>query len=131
MKIAVVGSRTFKDYSLLKSVLFDKHITLLISGGAGGADHLAEEYASDNNLPTLIIPADWENLKDKPCKIKCDKQGKLYNSLAGFNRNKKIVEAAELVIAFWDGRSPGTKNTIEHAKTLGKKVEIYQFNGEK
>ena len=58
MKLAVVGSRTFNDYNLLKEHLDKIHaitpITLIISGGAKGADKLAEKWAHQNNIETLI-----------------------------------------------------------------------------
>lgn len=40
-------------------------------------------------------------------------------------RNKEIVSEADLVIVFWDGKSKGTKNTIELCKKMGKEYTIY------
>ena len=113
MKIAVVGSRTFDDYNLLKETLdkFYPKVTLIVSGGAKGADSLAERYAKGEGIPTLIFKPDWK------------KHGKS----AGFVRNKDIVSAADTVIAFWDGESKGTNNSIDQAIQLGKKVMIIRF----
>lgn len=44
MKLAVVGSRGFNDYELLKSVLDKIDIDVIVSGGANGADRLSERY---------------------------------------------------------------------------------------
>lgn len=111
MKIAVVGSRTFNDYELLRSTL-DKYdyIELIISGGAKGADSLAERYALENNIKTLIFKPKWSE----------------YGKRAGYIRNINIIENSDLVIAFWDGKSKGTKHSIDLAKKNKKQLLIIQ-----
>lgn len=66
MNIAVIGSRTFNDYELFKSKLNeilqyiqDKNITI-VSGGAIGADKLAEQYADEKGYRKLIFLPDWK-----------------------------------------------------------------------
>jgi len=39
-------------------------------------------------------------------------------------RNKVIVDYADKIIAFWDGKSKGTLSVIEYAKKTGKPCEI-------
>lgn len=111
MIVAVIGSRDFSDYELLKDSLIDINITQIVSGGAKGADSLAERYANENDIPTLILKSDW----------------KKYGRGAGIVRNKQIVEAAEMVIAFWDSKSRGTENSIETARKLNKEVRVIEF----
>jgi hypothetical protein len=111
MKVAVVGSRTFNNYELLYKTLNKLEISLLISGSANGADKLGEQYANENNIPTKIFLPDWE------------KHGKA----AGFIRNTDIINEAELVVAFWDQSSRGTKDSIDKAEKQGKKVIIITF----
>lgn len=108
MRVAVIGSRTFNDYGEVKSVLSTLKITLLISGGAKGADSLGEKYAKENNIETKIFYPDWS------------KHGKK----AGFLRNSDIINEAELIIAFWDKTSKGTKDSIDKALKLNKRVLI-------
>jgi hypothetical protein len=108
MKVAVIGSRGFDDYDKVKAILSAIKIDLLVSGGASGGDTLGERYANENNIETLIYLPDWEK----------------HGRLAGFIRNTNIVEGADLVVAFWDGESKGTKDSIDKAKKLGKKVLI-------
>ena len=113
MKVAVVGSRTFTDYILLKETL-DKlypNIQLIVSGGAQGADSLAEKYAQEEGIPTLIIYPEW----------------KKYGKAAGFVRNKDIVGAGDILVAFWDGASKGTKDSIDFAKKLDKRIILVAF----
>ncbi len=54
MNIAVIGTRTFNDYKLLFNILREYDIKLIISGGAIGADKLAERYAKENNIETKV-----------------------------------------------------------------------------
>jgi hypothetical protein len=108
MKVAVIGSRDFNDYELVKETLKYYTITLLVSGGAKGADSFGERYANENNIETLIFKPDW------------DKHGKA----AGMIRNTDIVNNADTIIAFWDGESKGTKDSITKAEKKGKNIII-------
>lgn len=108
MRVAVIGSRGFNDYEKVKETLSKINITLLVSGGAKGADLLGERYAKENNIETKIFIPDW------------DKHGKK----AGFLRNTDIIENAELVVAFWDGTSKGTLDSINKTKEQNKKLII-------
>ena len=112
MKVAVIGSRTFNDYDKLNETLKKYEISLVVSGGAKGADSLGEQYAKENKIPTMIFLPDW----------------KRHGRAAGMIRNTDIIEAAEMVIAFWDGTSKGTKDSILKADKLGKKVVIINTN---
>jgi len=110
--VAVVGSRSFGDYDLLRNTLDaipDK--TEIVSGGAIGADELGERYAREHNIPITIFLPDW----------------KKYRRAAGPIRNRLIVDAADHVIAFWDGESRGTLSGINLAKAARKKLTIVRY----
>ena len=108
MKVAVIGSREFKDYSLLVQFLDKKKISKIISGGARGADSLAVQYAKENDIELLEFLPDY----------------KKHGRGAPLIRNKLIVDASDQVVAFWNGESRGTKYTIDYAKKIGKGVEV-------
>ena len=111
MKVAVIGSRGFDNYELVKTALSPLKITLLVSGGAKGADSLGERYAKENNIETLIFKPDWE------------KHGKA----AGMIRNTDIVKNSDIVVAFWDGESKGTLDSIRKAENLNKGLMIIKY----
>jgi hypothetical protein len=111
MKVAVIGSRGFNNYDLVKKTLSNIEITLLVSGGADGADSLGEQYAIENNIETKIFLPDWEKNK----------------RAAGMIRNTDIVNESEVVVAFWDGTSRGTLDSINKAKKLNKKLIIINY----
>lgn len=116
MRLAVVGSRGFNDYNYLAEMLDTIHVfstvTLVVSGGADGADKLAEQWADANGIKILIIKPNWE------------KHGKS----AGFIRNVEIWNNSDEGIAFWDGQSKGTAHSFDIAKKQGKKIVICEYN---
>lgn len=97
--IAVVGSRSIRDYKFVARVLENLKISKIISGGAAGVDSLAKEYALKHNILFEEFLPDYIAL----------------GRTAPLERNKKIVEAADFVVAFWDGCSTGTKSVIDYA----------------
>jgi len=131
MRLAVICSRTFKDYNLLKSKLDYinnlKQITCIVSGGSNGADKLAEKWADDNNIPKKIYLAEWNNLDVEHCQIKYNKYGNAYNCLAGYNRNEDIIKNSDRVLAFWDNSSKGTLHSINLAKKYNKPIKVIKY----
>jgi predicted Rossmann fold nucleotide-binding protein DprA/Smf involved in DNA uptake len=130
MKIAIVGSRDFDDYSLLKSILkaYLEQAIVIISGGAKGADQLAEQWSKEflNESPMIIRP-DWKDISRQDAIVKQDEKGNSYDARAGLRRNELIAQRADLVIAFWDGQSKGTKQIISYARQIGKEVQIVKY----
>ncbi|MGB0862283.1 MAG: hypothetical protein ACPG19_07800 [Saprospiraceae bacterium] len=130
MTIAIVGSRIFDDYDLLKSVMqpFLSKTQQIVSGGAEGADKLGEKWSYDFlNQPPIIIRPQWRELNHPDALIKKDKNGQTFDARAGIRRNEQIVQQADIVIAFWDGQSKGTRHTINFSRKLGKTIKVINF----
>lgn len=110
MKVGIVGSREFKNYELFSDAMkqYLSDISWVVSGGAPGADSLAEKWAKENKKMLTIYPADWFNLGKR----------------AGYVRNTDIVKNSDMIVAFWDGKSKGTKHTIGLAQKMGKECKI-------
>lgn len=115
MNLAVVGGRTFNDYAgleaMLDSLVAGFGFTTIVSGGANGADSLGERYAKERGMKTIIHLPDW----------------KTHGKAAGMIRNKDIVRDADMVVAFWDGKSRGTRNSIGIAQKTKKNVLIVHY----
>lgn len=114
MKIVIAGGRDFENYNLLREKcdeIIDSNLTEIISGCAKGADTLGERYAKERGFNTKLFPADW----------------KTHGRKAGPIRNKQMADYGEMLIAFWDGKSSGTKNMIENSKKLGLIVHIINY----
>jgi len=119
VKIAVVGSRGFSDnkyfFMLLDRLISHYPSVEFVSGGAVGADLLCRDYAGINNLKITEFLPDWEK----------------YGKSAGYRRNKEIIDFCDICIAFWDGKSKGTKHSIGLAKKAGKKCYIVNYLSKK
>lgn len=107
MKVAVIGSRSL-EIDHLEDYL-PENASEIITGGAQGIDHCAREYALRNQLPLTEFLPEYQK----------------YGRFAPLRRNQQIVDAADYLLAFWDGISHGTKYTIDDAKKKGVKVKIY------
>jgi len=116
MKVIIAGSRDFSD----KKYLFNKldeirksyNINEIVSGTAKGADSIGEQYAFENNIKLLEMPADW----------------RLYGKSAGMKRNREMADYADMAIIFWDGSSPGTRNMIDIMKKRKKPCIVINYN---
>lgn len=119
--IALVGSRNFNDKELFEKVvsevvLIDGKPNKVISGGAVGADTLAYEWAIENKIEIAIYKPRHEDFPKETRKWMAPKE-----------RNTKIVENCDVVLAFWDLSSTGTKDTIEKAINNNRKIYIYNL----
>lgn len=113
MKVIVCGGRDFNDALTLGSWLGGIHknngpITLLIEGGAKGADFMAREFAKWQGIPVKTFSADWDRL----------------GKSAGPIRNKQMLDEGkpDLVVAFEGGK--GTANMVRQAQEAGVRVLI-------
>lgn len=130
MRLAIVGSRNYTNknrvYHEINECRKFHEITEIVSGGAAGADTFGVDYAKEHRIKYTVHDAKWDDLSE-PCVIKVNSKGKKYNALAGFNRNTDIVDGCDAMIAFWDGRSPGTLDSIEKARNAKKKLRVVRF----
>jgi len=114
VKVLACGSRDvdpFDSWDAFESrlrQLSDGDVTV-ISGGARGSDAIAHRVAKMLGCRTMTFRAQWE------------RDGRA----AGILRNVRMLDQApDLVLAFWDGKSRGTKHTIDEARRRGIPVEI-------
>jgi hypothetical protein len=110
MRVAVIGSRGLAVADLGKYL--PPETTEIVSGGARGVDTSAREYARANGIKlTEFLP-------------EYDKYGKG----APLKRNITIIEYADAVLAFWDGKSRGTRFVIDNCKRLSVPVQVFSRN---
>lgn len=125
LRVIIAGSRDFSDYELLKKSAIEiitkktmlPDLTRIISGGARGADTLGERFANEMGLEISRFIPDWDGLGKR----------------AGYVRNAEMAKFAVeddndgMLIAFWDGKSRGTKHMIDLAKRYGLEVHVVSF----
>ena len=114
-KVIVAGGRDFTNYALLHStlqhLLSKKSDVEIVSGVARGADSLALQFATQNNLPVKKFPANWNQ----------------HGKSAGFKRNKQMAEYADACVCFWDGQSKGTADMIRLSGHYKLQLRIIRY----
>lgn len=128
LRVIIAGSRDFDDFPKLMNSCIDilHEISAqnddldkirIVSGTARGADLLGEQYAKISGYELSRFPADWDGLGKR----------------AGYVRNAEMAKYAMadgnygVLIAFWDGKSKGTKHMINLAEKNGLEVHIVRF----
>lgn len=112
MKIAIVGSRNLIITNLNGHI--PSNVSEIVSGGAKGIDSCAEDYATANGLKLTIFKPDYEK----------------YSKAAPLRRSDLIIDYADTVIAFWDGKSKGTKYVIDRCRHIGKEIKVVMLTEE-
>lgn len=111
MKIAIIGSRECSNIDFvgnLEAVLNVSKDDTIISGGAKGIDTLAANYAKEKKISLIEFLPDYK------------KNGRA----ATFIRNREIVDNSNVVVAFWNGNSKGTKYTLDYARKKEKRIIV-------
>ena len=106
VKVLVCGGRDYDDYFTISHELDSHRPTLVITGGAVGADHRAGVWAERNGVPLCIFPPHWGT----------------YGNKAGPLRNSWMLEFGkpDLVLAFPGGK--GTADMVRQARRAGIEV---------
>ena len=119
MRFIIAGGRDFTDYTymlntavpVVKFACFVGHEITILCGCAPGADTMGEIIAKEQGWKVERFPADWQ------------KHGKS----AGYKRNLEMAESADRLIAYWDGKSKGTKHMIDIAKERFIPTIIFKY----
>lgn len=103
MKVLVTGSRHWSNRVVIGRAISDTPATILVHGGARGADTIAGEIARTLGIEERVYPADWA----------------AFGKSAGKNRNLRMLhcehlekEPIDLVLAFPLPDSIGTYHMI-------------------
>lgn len=107
MKVAVISSIGLCVNNLEKYL--PECTTEIVSGGAKGVYTSAKEYALSHDIKlTEFLPEYNKYGRDAPLK-----------------RNITIIKYSDVVLAFWDGKSRGTKYVIDNCKKRNIPVRIF------
>lgn len=119
MRVALVGSRDFTDWEKFQACVNEAlagwgvhdlaTIECVISGGARGADTMAERWAKENGIHAVVLKPDWQS------------KGRA----AGVMRNTDIVNLCTHLVAFPSRKGSGTQDSVRKAK--GAKKVVVEF----
>ena len=108
MRVAIIGSREL-DIDIPEDAV-PKTATQIISGAACGIDRSARAFALAHQIQILEVLPDYA----------------AFGRQAPLRRNENIIALADLVVAFWDGKSRGTKYVIDRCRAMGKPLKVYE-----
>lgn len=138
MYLIVAGGRTFNNFEIGFKVLdevtsnTEKCNITVVCGKAAGGDKCGEEWYKIHKHEGVEISEhipDWNDIEVEGAVVKYNKFGKPYNAVAGHWRNSDMENEATHLVAFWDGRSTGTRDMINKIKKSGKPYRVFDYNG--
>lgn len=106
MKVAVIGSRKIEISDL--GIYLPEGVSEIVSGGAVGVDLCAKRYALEHGIKYTEFLPEYSK----------------YGKAAPLKRNDEIIKYTDTVLAFWDGKSRGTKYSIELCEKNGKEIKV-------
>lgn len=113
----VVGSKLFRDYKRLERALDNllklQTSTVIVSGGSVGTDRMAEEYAKNRSFPMIIFRASPELSGKAADREKAERMNRYISK-----QNRRGV------VAFWNGESPGTKQSVDLAGVFHNDIRV-------
>jgi predicted Rossmann fold nucleotide-binding protein DprA/Smf involved in DNA uptake len=111
MRVAVVGSRHYPDLRRVADYVGSLPATSsVVTGSAAGVDATAARTARERGLPVRVLGASFEEARDAE---------------AAAERNQRLVDACDVLVAFWDGTSNGTRQTIDRALASAREVHVF------
>lgn len=120
--VIVAGSSSFRNYELLKekcdyylSGKMKTNNVVILSGTSNNTKEMITRYCVENGIVSEQFEADWH----------------IYGKDAHRICSAKMIEKANAVIAFWDGRSTYTKMLVDMAKEIHIKTAVVPFKAEK
>ena len=111
MRVGIVGSRHYKEPARVTEYVRSlPPRASIVTGSASGVDAAATRAAREKGIPVQVMPASFDELAD---------------ASKAAARNQRLVDACDVLVAFWDGSSKGTRATVERALDSGKEVHVF------
>ena len=107
MKIVIIGSKGMSVPDLEQYL--PSQTTEIVTGGADGVDASAKEYAEAHEIKLTEFLPDHEQ----------------YGEDAVIQRNLAMIRYAEMVLAFWNGESRGTKELIDQCNEMEIPIRVF------
>ena len=111
MRVAIVGSRHFAPLDEVTDYINGLPARAsIVTGSASGVDATATKAARARGLAVQVMPMSFEEVRD---------------SSVAEERRRKLIDFCDVLVAFWDGASPGTRASIDRALDDGKEVHVF------
>jgi len=111
MRVAIIGSRHFAALERVTEYVNGLPAgASVVTGGASGVDAAATKASRSRGLSVQVLPMSFEEVRD---------------AVRAEERRSRLVDSCDVLVAFWDGTSPGTRSTVERALDAGKEVHVF------
>jgi hypothetical protein len=128
--VIVAGSRGITDDAAVAETIDSGLVSLraewpieIVHGGADGVDTIAGSVAKQRGYDmTVFDPSDPDGTETE---YDVDELG----DAAFAMRNQEMAAYGDMLIAAWDGESPGTRNMIESALDEGLPMMVDTYDG--
>jgi len=111
VKFGIVSSRHFADLARVESYVEKlPRDARIVTGSTSGVDAAATRAARRHGLAVQVLGASFEAARDQ--------------SVAAA-RNQRLVDQCDVLVAFWDGSSRGTRATVDRALDSGREVHVF------
>jgi uncharacterized phage-like protein YoqJ len=139
-KVAFTGHRHLKYDDVVRSLIkvhSDFPGAMWITGGAYGLDSHAARFALDNSIllwlvlpfPAKVLCARWPSGDARDLLFRSVKDcarlsvvSPVFSMASYQRRNELMVDAADVLAAFFDGSPGGTANCVRYANSVGRRV---------
>ena len=115
MKVIIAGGRDYNNYAFLAQIMDDfvkeNNVEVVVCGCAAGADSVGARWDKERGIPVKEFPAEWD----------------VFGKKAGILRNHDMGNYADFLVAFWDGKSAGTRDMISYMKQIGKHGTVIKY----
>lgn len=130
MRVLVFGGRDYKDkkkeHRILSRISRETPISLIIEGGATGADRYARIWAQTRHIGLSTYEANWLDMQAEIVTPRKNKFGEWYNAAAGNLRNVKMLKESkpDMAVEF-----PGGPGTADMHRLVQKEIERRKAKG--
>lgn len=111
-RVGIVGSRRFPELERVARYVRELPAgASIVTGSASGVDAAAARAARERGMPVRVVGASFEEAA---------------SAAAAASRNQRLIDQCDVLVAFWDGSSAGTRGTVERALDSGKEVHVFR-----
>ena len=110
--LAVITDNEFDNEKLLYQALQDCTVSKIITGDLTYADILLRRFAEEHDIQVSA----GEN---EPVTL---------DQSIDFIRNRSLIDQADVIIVFWDGKDTFIKQSIDYAKEQKKEIQLFHYS---
>jgi hypothetical protein len=101
-----------------------KKVVFITGAGKSGVDKLFHDWVREHDYHWAEFYPNWKDIEVEGAIVRY-RDGKPYNSVAGFWRDEEMAEVCTHGVSFYDGVSSGTRDMIDRVTEKGSPCAMY------